>query len=431
MKKISLGLLLLNLVLISQSIIASVSAGSFMHKPKVLIDFSNTISFSKNKENVVFLITDMFHGWYMDSILNEDPKLKDAFEGFVWYPNTISVSYTTAGSLPALLGGYDKTIDKLNQDENRVFEDKITDITIDFYNKIKSKGYRFTSSKICYSKIDKNLFDAYIPFWNDSWDQWNSELNIGVSKEVGYTLLWENAAFYTSPLFLKPKIYNNGNWLHGNITTNENNDATKPYNFLRLLPLISHTNSDEPNFIFLHSMASHHPWDIMDKRGMLHNYDTPYKNNEWVIKTLAKWINWMKDNDVYDNTKIILLSDHGPHWHKSYSREVAGNMPVNHSSSININEKSYMGMFPLLLTKDFNQNGELKKDSSFMSNVDAYYFAFNENNPIKMTPSKQRELPFSIVYWERKLWLKNIVNITSMGKVKANVFDLNNWKIIE
>jgi len=429
-KQIGLGLILLNVILISQSLFASVGTGSFMNKPKIITDFTHTISFSKNKENVIFLLTDMFHGWYINRILNENPKLKEVFSGFMYYPNTLSVSYTTAGTLPPLLGGYNKTIDKLNQDENRTFEDKITDISIDFYNKIKSNGYQFTSTKIIYSRIDKNLFDSYLPDWDESWDQWNSELKIGISKEIGYTLLWENAAFYTSPLFLKPVIYNKGNWLHGDVTSNENTNEAKPYNFLRLLPYISHTNNDKPNFIFLYSTASHHPWDIIDESGVMHNLDAPYKNNEWVMKTLASWINWMKTNDVYDNTKIIIVSDHGPHWRSNYSREIAGNMPIKNNPSLKIEEKRYMGMFPLLMTKDFNQDGELKKDNRFMSNVDAYYFAFNENNPIRMDPSGQRELPFTIVYWETKLWLKNKVSITARGKVKDNVFDLNNWTLI-
>jgi YidC/Oxa1 family membrane protein insertase len=428
-KPLGIGLLLLNLVLISQSLIASATTGSFMLKPKVF-DHSSTISFSRTKENIVYLLTDMFHGWYMNRIINENPELKDVFEGFVWYPNTISVSYTTAGSIPALLTGYENTIDKLNQDKERTFEDKMTDISFDFYNKIKSKNYRFISTKIIYSKIDNNLFDTYIPSWSENWDQWNSELNIGISKEVGFTILWENAAFYTAPLFIKPIIYNKGKWFHGEVTTNENTNAAKPYNFLRLLPYISHNNSDEANFMFFYSLASHHPWDIVDEQGILHNFDTPYENNKWVILTLAKWIKWMKENKVYDNTKIIIFSDHGPHW-VNYSREIAGNMPVKHDADLNIPEKRYMGMYPLLLTKDFNRKGRLRTDNRFMSNVDAYYFAFNEENPIKMNPSDERELPFSIVYWERDLWLKNTVNVSAIGTVKANVFDLNNWKLTE
>lgn len=429
-KQVSLGLILLNLVLISQSLFASIGTGSFMRKPNILTDFDRTISFSKNNENVIFLLTDMFDGWYIGRIMKENPELRDVFKGFVWYPNTLSISYTTAGSLPPLIGGYDNTIDKLNQDESRTFEDKMTAISIDFYNKIKSRNFQFTSTDIIYSKIDKNKFDSYLPDWDKSWDKWNSKLKIGLSREIGYTLLWENAAFYTSPLFLKPVIYNDGNWLHGDVTSNENTNEAKPYNFLRLLPYISHTNDDKSNFIFLYSKASHHPWDVIDDKGVLHNFDAPYKNNEWVIKTLANWINWMKANDVYDNTKIIIVSDHGPHWGHRYTRELAGNMPVKNNPSLKIPEFRYMGMFPLLMTKDFNRDGDFKIDNRFMSNVDAYYFAFNENNPISMDPSGQRELPFTIVYWENDLWLKSKVSITASGKVKANVFDLNNWTLI-
>lgn len=429
-KQISLALIILNLALISESLFASVGTGSFLKKPNILTESDRSISFSRNNENVIFLLTDMFHGWYIDQILKENPELKDVFKGFVWYPNTLSISYITAGSLPPLIGGYNNTIDKLNQDENRTFEDKMTDVSIDFYNKIKSNNFRFTSTNIIYSKIDKNKFDSYLPEWDKSWDKWNSELKIGLSREIGYTLLWENAAFYTSPLFLKPKIYKKGNWLHGDVTSNENTNEAKPYNFLRLLPYISHTRDEKPNFIFIYAKASHHPWDIIDEEGRLHNFDTPYKNNEWVLKTLAKWINWMKANDVYDNTKIIIVSDHGPHWRNNYARNMAGNMPITDNPSLKIPEIRYMGMFPLLMTKDFNQKEDFKVDNKFMSNVDAYYFAFNEKSPIAVDDSGQQELPFTIVYWESDLWLKSKLNIVARGKVKENVFDLNNWILI-
>jgi hypothetical protein len=104
-------------------------------------------------------------------------------------------------------------------------------------------------------------------------------------------------------------------------------------------------------------------------------------------------------------------------------------MPLTYNSALKIDEKQYMGMFPLLLTKDFNQQEELKIDNRFMSNIDAYYLAFNENYPVKMTPSNQRELPFWLIYWEKKLWLKNTVSISAKGTVKGDVFDLNNWAV--
>lgn len=427
LKQVSFFLLLLNLILISQGFIESSRTGAFWTKPKLPADSSNSISFSKEKENVVFMIVDMFHGWYMNRILKDDPEIKELFEGFVWYPNTLSVSSITCSSIGSLLGGFDYTIDKLNQDEEHSMEEKVTKITEEFFNKIKSSGYNFTANKMIYSKIDKNLFDTFLPKWHDDWNQWNSELNIGNAREVGYTILWENAAFYSVPLILKPLIYNGGRWLHGDVEQNENTNQTKIYNFMRLLPFISNANSTKPNFIYLHSMASHHPWDVIDENGKIHFDVTPYENNQWTIETLGKWIAWMKDNDVYDNTKIVLLSDHGPHW-RSSKNPIDMNLPLIENPDLKIKNEQIMEMFPLLLVKDFNRKSPLEIDWRFMSNADASSIAFGENDPTKVEPPLSRTLPATSVNWKRKIWLDTQVDIRHKFTVKDNVFDLRNWE---
>ncbi len=249
LKVLTYFFVLINVVLISQGLFESSKTGSFWLKPKLLNDSSNSISFSKEKDNVVFIIVDMFHGWYMKKILEENPDLKDVFGGFVWYPNTLSISFITSSSIAPILGGFDYTIDKLNKDKTHTMESKITDVSEAFLHKIKSKGYNFTGNKFIYSKIDKNRFDTFLPEWHDDWNQWNGDLNIGVPRELGYTILWENATFYSAPLFLKPLVYNNGRWMHKTIEPNENTTQAKHYNFLRLLPFISNAESDKPNFI--------------------------------------------------------------------------------------------------------------------------------------------------------------------------------------
>lgn len=428
-KKLTVGLVLLNIILISQSLIASVNAGALKPKEMVLTNLDRTLSFSKKEQNVLFILVDMFHGWYMERILKENPELKDVFEGFTWYPNALSVSSTTAGTIPAFWGGYDFLIDSLNKDKERTFEEKITDLSIAFANKVKSKGYSFTSSDLMYSKINKGKFDAYLPFWDDSWDIWNKKLKIGMSTETGFTLLWENSLFYTVPLFIKPRIYNKANWMHGDLSINSNTNETKPYNFLRLLPYISHTEAEKPTFTFLYSKASHHPWDIVDGEGGLHRVNSPYKNNEWVLKTLAKWIKWMKANDVYDNTKIILVSDHGPHWDADNLMKEAGDMPIVKSKALKMQPYQYARLFPLFMTKDYKRQGELKSDSTFVSNADAYYMAFDEKSPYQDIPTDEKELPFSYVEWQKHLWLKENVYIMYTGRVKGNVYDLKNWEV--
>ncbi len=428
-KQVIFSMILLNSVLIFQSLKEASQTDSFLVKHKIIPKTTPVISLSKDKQNIVYIIADMFHGWNINEILEQEPDLKKQLKGFTWYPNTITISSHTCGSISALLGGFDYSLDKLNKDDSRNMQEKITQVTKEFYNKVKSSGYQFTGTKMMYSTIDLETFDTYIPKWHDDWNIYNSDLNIGLPRELGYTILWENAAFYTAPLFLKPKIYNNGKWLHGNIEENLNVNKALPYNFLRLLPYISNAKNDEPNFVYLHNLASHHPWNIIDDNGRMQTDQRIFDNNKWVFKTIVNWFKWMQDNDVYDNTKIVLISDHGPHW-KAFEGDVDMNIPVTMNPSLKVTGEKIMEMFPLLMVKDFNEEGNLKEDWRFMCNADAPAILFDENDPTKGEPIEGREITVTNAYWSRKIWLENTLRIKHKIVVKDNVFNLNNWEKI-
>ncbi len=427
MQYLLLSFLVLNIILIFNSLNNAIKTNVFFHKKEIVSE--HNISFSKEQKNIVYVLMDMFHGWHMDKILREDAALSETFEGFVWYPNTVSISSNTAASIASLLGGYDYSPYKMNQDKTQNLSQKLTKISTQFYQKVKAKHYRFTSTKMIYSNIDKNKFDTFLPKWHTDWNRWNRELNIGMDKETGYALLWQNALFYSAPIFLKPKIYNQGKWFQGDTPRRENTSEAKPYNFLKLLPYISNTQSTEPNFIYIHNMASHHPWNTIDDQGIMHTDRSPYQNNKWTIETFAKWIEWMKKEGVYDNTKIIVFSDHGPHWgfYKGKEKDV----PMILNPNLKINYYDLQGLYPLLLVKDFGSKGKLRRDKRIMSNADATYIAFEENDPTKIEPPLERSLPSSVVKWERKIWLQNQFNILYQFEVSNNVYDLKNWKQIK
>ena len=173
-------------------------------------------------------------------------------------------------------------------------------------------------------------------------------------------------------------------------------------------------------------MASHHPWDIIDNKGEMHENVTPYENNKWVIGSIVKWINWMKDNEVYDNTKIILVSDHGPHW-RHFKGEVDNDIPIILNPSLNIDMVEVMGMYSLLLVKDFNKTEYLKNDMRFMSNADVSNIAFNREN-ITTMPPRRRILPYTMVNWTRKIGLKKEIKVTYKIEADNSAFDMNKWK---
>ncbi|MGD9994984.1 MAG: membrane protein insertase YidC [Salinivirgaceae bacterium] len=389
------------------------------------------IPFSKTKPNIVFFVADGFQGWFIKPIMDEHPELKELFEGFTWYPNTVSMANYTHASIPAMLGGYDYSVDKMNADKERTIKQKMHDASRSFFEKAQSKGYYTSSEFIHYTQFDDNLVNNIIPYWKDSWRIYQDEIHLGVYNEVWYTRLYENALFNMVPLAFKPKIYNNQQWLKAFKEKTISNYSFTWYNFIRLLPFLSNSDSEQSNLIYIHNAAAHIPYNVVNDNGKLIPDVTPFENNRWYLLQVSKWIHWMKQNEVYNNTRIILVSDHGPSWYE-YDGLLDFESPVQPDTitTFGIDERMYWRLNPLLMVKDFNAEGVFKEDWKLMSNADASYIAFDEEIP--MHPNqKNRNID---IYWTN--WVSKMIDNTSMPvhkkfNVVDNSFQLVNWKEIE
>ena len=80
---------------------------------------------------------------------------------------------------------------------------------------------------------------------------------------------------------------------------------------------------------------------------------------------LGRWFDFLRENGVWDNTRIILVSDHG------YDLE------LNHILTGSREEKNVLAPYdgimaynPLMLIKDFGSGGDFRSDPSFMTIAD-------------------------------------------------------------
>ncbi len=427
-------LIAFNLLLISQSLYSSISTGFFFSTLEDKNDKETIgIPFSKTKKNIVYFLADGFQGWFLNQILKEDPKLLDDFSGFTYFPNTVSVSNYTHSSLPALFLGLDYAPLQLNKDEQHSNEEKVNSASQKFMKACRDRGYTYSSTLMHYSRLTPNDFDNYIPMWTNKWDKLATKIALGTEVDAWRKRLYENALFYSLPLFLKPKIYNNTEWLAyykiKKIKKDKKHKARyshKHYNFIRLLPYISTATSKDANFIYIHDHSLHNPWNTVDETGEMHQDVKPYENNRWFIREFVKWIQWMKDNGVYNNTKIIVYSDHGVSWGiLDRQPDVKSNIDFTKNNPSGINAKKFWRLNPLLFYKDFNSTGKLTYNWQLMSNADASFLAFNENLD---TLPKHKVLPSSFTSWEGKVLQRNRLKIYRQYEVTDNIFDLRNWK---
>ena len=83
------------------------------------------------------------------------------------------------------------------------------------------------------------------------------------------------------------------------------------------------------------------------------------------LREIGNWLNYLKEIGCYDNTRIIIVADHGYY---------IGNFPklLQQDLGGGLDGEAFA---PLLLVKDFNAHGELKTSEEFMTNADTPYIA--------------------------------------------------------
>jgi hypothetical protein len=150
--------------------------------------------------------------------------------------------------------------------------------------------------------------------------------------------------------------------------------------------------------------------------------DVWYHSNAAAIKRLSDYFDFLKANNVYDNTRIILVSDHG-RLDTTYVTKTGLPFHVDQFNAV-------------LMVKDFNAKGEMKTDTTFMSTADVPTLATeglveNPVNPFtgNAINSDRKKEPLLIL--TRRARNKNKTEL-DLGPhntyyVRDNIFNEKNW----
>jgi len=146
------------------------------------------------------------------------------------------------------------------------------------------------------------------------------------------------------------------------------------------------------------------------------------------MNEFAKYIKWMKKNGVYDNTKIIVVSDHGPSWWH-YKKKYKVDVPVKNFDYNKISMLEFLRLNSLLMVKDFNRHGTMKEDWRLVTNADLMNIAMDKNDPTK-SDSTSRTVKSFYTQWHKDLDSRTTYKLNSAYKVKDYVYDIDNWTLI-
>ena len=331
---------------------------------------SNTpvFRFSQTGTNTVFVLLDCFVGRQIGIILERRPDLKAELDGFVWYPNAISAGPVTFPNIPSIVGGMEYTpynIAKSGLTLGQGFDRSFAS----YQSAIHSKGYRFACTDIFrrFYNISTNgidtLFNESDPGWNAYGRREHGLIPGAAERSLDQIALRGNALLRSVPLAFRPAVYADGTW---NVDIPDS-ASFAPFSFLDALPRFSEVTDDPAGlYAHIHNESTHYPsWTPV--RGQLVDGD-PNDCFEWALSRVVEWMRWMKESGIYDNTRIVLCSDHGTHV-PNFDPSVRnmGNIWKVADWAINY--------FPLLMVKDAAAHGEIRRDNAFKTVSHGAYFA--------------------------------------------------------
>lgn len=350
-------------------------------KKEIVLKRKEIYHLSKKGKNVIILFIDRAINSYFPLMLEEFPQYKNSFDGFIYYPNTVSFFSSTILGYPPILGGYEYTPLNLNKSQDvfidkfsksvtmlpRLFRNKNWDVSV-FDTAILDDAYKDKFN----TKVYKNI--EYDNITSNFGDLYKKENPFNLS---GYLSVKRNFYFYNllvaSCVKLREKIYNRGRYLNPNIiTVKYSQELVNNYAQLHYLPQFTDFSCTNNKFIVINNKLPHQDYPLRAPKYEIDNqkqelppdltndeqyvFENFYGLNVATYRMIAKYLDFLKENNAYDNSRIIIVSDHG-YW--------TPNLKYGEFETQNI-----MPFNPILLVKDFNSKGKLKTSEEFMTNAD-------------------------------------------------------------
>ena len=362
------------------------------------------IRLSTEEENVVVLMLDRMMAVYLPFIMQERPELEAQFDGFVYYPNTVATGLCTNYGSPGLYGGYDYTTSAINARSNLSLMEKHNEALSIMPRLFNENGYRVSVWDPPYANYripsDLSYFDQY-PGVNAL--HMEGRLQVPFGQEKYKKQVERNFFFYSvfkvMPTLWQDEVYDGGSYMSVEQVA-DNQTFLDAYAVLDSLPDLTVAEDDpEGFFLIADNNTTHEPREVqlpdytvteaVDNSPYADRYDdkmcngrilhfssegdglAQYHADVVAMMALGRWFDDLRAKGVYDNTRIILVSDHG--------------VPRGQFEDMMINGVDTMSCNAFLMVKDFNATG-FKTDDTFMTNCDTPALALegiveNPTNP--------------------------------------------------
>jgi YidC/Oxa1 family membrane protein insertase len=363
---------------------------------------------SRRGHNVVVIMMDRMIGEEIPYEFKEDPRLASQFTGFTYYSHTVSWGLATNVGVTPLFGGYDYIPEEMNRRSDVSLAQKHNEAIHVMPVLFLEHGYTVTVSDISYAGYrwdpDLAVYDDYPQIRRFYWRNSAQAVLQGEDPQVVRASRMRNFFAYSvmkiAPAAVQYVLYNRGtyNGAHSvgrtfallSPTTSQgiqSGYSSASACLLQMPQMTEVIDSDQDTFFMFANDATHEPsllqapeyridpevdntvylqqrkddgtYEIDGRTLSLDNGSAAmhYCVNIASLKALGRWLDFLKENGVYDNTRIIIVADHG--WNSDQFSDRT--LPDG---------RSVEGFFPALLVKDFNAQGPMVTDTTLMTNAD-------------------------------------------------------------
>jgi YidC/Oxa1 family membrane protein insertase len=407
-------------------------------------------SLSKTGKNTIIIMLDRAVSVFVPYIFDESPELHSVYEGFVFYPNAVSFNGYTSIGAPPLFGGYEYTPEEINKRDQSALVIKHNEALLMLPRIFSEAGFSVTVTDPPYpnysTKEDLRIYDPYPKVKALVTDSvytklWIKEHNINfpsTSDILKRNLFWYSV-FKIAPLAFRQGIYLQGDWC-APVASQKAALTLNGYSVLDYLPKLTGITDEEINTALIMVNNTTHETSFLqapEYRPVLNvtNYgNSPFKKemayhiNAAAFKRLAEWFDYLKEQNLYDNSRIILVSDHGPE----------PNFVTKIGLPFNVDQFN-----PLLAVKDFNAKGNLQTDMTFMSNADVPCLALKDQIERPVNPFTGKKIDMEAKKSPLYIAISGSIHLADSTAaafvldpkkdyyVHTNIFDPANWERVE
>ena len=305
---------------------------SILCNKEIYKDKSIEIATTKNINNVstdknffIFLV-DSVDSREFAEVVNNNLSYKETFNDFTYYPDTTSGYLFTRDSIPFILSGI------WNQEE--------TDF-VDYYNDAFNNSKLF--KKLTDENYNMNFYEYEIYSNNRNFDKFdNIKLYSDKIDSVSFFKQFTKYILYKYLPYPLKKYSKIETASFDSCKIEDDIDYFKWSNKEAYNNLINNKLEfvDDKYFQFLHIEGGHVPFDYDEDVNIIENGTYKQKLTA-VLKVISKFINRLKENNVYDNSVIIILADHGE------GKDTLRQNPILYIKGINEHHEMYISDIPV------------------------------------------------------------------------------------